>query len=113
MKIPNSCCKIARYRQCFGKRRYPILTGFGPTYNSLKSFPLIIEEFSTGHKVFVAGSTWPEDEVLLAKLVPDYLHWKFIFAPHEISEEKISKLIDVITFGFQYPYSRYSQLSPH
>jgi 3-deoxy-D-manno-octulosonic-acid transferase len=74
-----------------------------------KSFP-IIEEFSKRHKVFVAGSTWPEDEALLAKLVPDYPHWKFIFAPHEISEEKINKLIEQLPLDSSIRYSQISNL---
>jgi 3-deoxy-D-manno-octulosonic-acid transferase len=75
----------------------------------LKSLP-VIEEFSKGHKVFIAGSTWPEDEVLLAKLVPDYTHWKFIFAPHEISEEKINKLIEQLPLDSSIRYSQVSSL---
>ena len=74
-----------------------------------KSFP-VIEEFSKGHKVFVAGSTWPEDEVLLAKLVLDYTEWKFIFAPHEISQEKISKLIEQLPLDSSIRYSQISNL---
>jgi 3-deoxy-D-manno-octulosonic-acid transferase len=71
-----------------------------------KSFPLI-EEFKNGQKVFIAGSTWPEDEVLIAQLVDEHPDWKFIYAPHEISEEKINKLLDLL------PDSaiRYSQLT--
>ncbi|HEY4195590.1 MAG TPA: glycosyltransferase N-terminal domain-containing protein [Mucilaginibacter sp.] len=60
-----------------------------------KTFPLI-EEFKNGQKVFIAGSTWPEDEALVAQLVDDNPDWKFIFAPHEISEEKISRLLDLL-----------------
>jgi len=60
-----------------------------------KSFPLI-GEFKNGHKVFIAGSTWPEDEKLVAQLVDDHPDWKFIFAPHEISEEKINRLLDIL-----------------
>jgi 3-deoxy-D-manno-octulosonic-acid transferase len=74
-----------------------------------KSLP-VIEEFKGGHKVFVAGSTWPEDEALLAKLVPDYSHWKFIFAPHEISEEKINKLIEQLPLDSSIRYSQISNL---
>lgn len=58
-----------------------------------KSFP-VIAEFAQGKKTFIAGSTWPEDEQLLAKLATDHPDWKFIFAPHEIKEEKINKLIE-------------------
>lgn len=74
-----------------------------------KSFP-VIEEFAKGHKVFVAGSTWPEDEVLLVKLVPEYPHWKFIFAPHEISEEKINKLVELLPLDSSIRYSQISNL---
>jgi 3-deoxy-D-manno-octulosonic-acid transferase len=71
-----------------------------------KSFPLI-ETFKNGQKVFIGGSTWPEDEELVAQLVDDNPHWKFIFAPHEISEEKIDRLLDVLPDSA----TRYSQLT--
>jgi 3-deoxy-D-manno-octulosonic-acid transferase len=60
-----------------------------------KSFPLIAE-FTKGKKTFIAGSTWPEDEELLAKLAAERPDWKFIFAPHEIKEEKINRLIELL-----------------
>lgn len=69
-----------------------------------------IESFTNGQKTFIAGSTWPDDERLITKLVKDYPDWKFIFAPHEISEVKINKLISALQ-----PHSviRYSQLITH
>ncbi|MDO3625510.1 3-deoxy-D-manno-octulosonic acid transferase [Mucilaginibacter sp. BT774] len=72
-----------------------------------KSFPAI-SEFIQGKKTFIGGSTWPEDEPLLAKLAVDHPDWKFIFAPHEIKEEKIHRLIELLP-----PNSsiRYSQLT--
>lgn len=60
-----------------------------------KTFSMV-NEFSLGRKVFIAGSTWPEDEELLAQLIKDHSDWKFIIAPHEISEEKINKLISIL-----------------
>jgi 3-deoxy-D-manno-octulosonic-acid transferase len=72
-----------------------------------KSFPLV-SEFKDGHKLFIAGSTWPEDEQLAAQLVKDYPEWKFIFAPHEITEEKINKLISLLPANSAL---RYSQLT--
>lgn len=51
---------------------------------------LEIAQFTNGGKVFIAGSTWPEDEKLIAGLVNKYSDWKFIIAPHEISEDKIN-----------------------
>jgi 3-deoxy-D-manno-octulosonic-acid transferase len=72
-----------------------------------KSFPLV-EAFKHGHQTFIAGSTWPEDEVILAQLVKIYPDWKFIFAPHEISEEKINHLITLLPSNSA---TRYSQLT--
>ena len=66
-----------------------------------------IDEFKNGQKVFIAGSTWPPDEKLLAILTTQYPDWKFILAPHEISEEKISKLIELLPPG---SVARYSQI---
>jgi 3-deoxy-D-manno-octulosonic-acid transferase len=70
-----------------------------------KQLPLI-EEFKNGHKLFIAGSTWPQDEALLAKLVSEYPDWKFIFAPHEIPEEKINNLISLLPEGKAITFSQ-------
>ena len=72
-----------------------------------KSFPLI-EEFAAGSKVFIAGSTWPEDEELLAQLIKDNPDRKFIIAPHEIKEDKINRLINLLP---QDSAARYSAIS--
>jgi 3-deoxy-D-manno-octulosonic-acid transferase len=74
-----------------------------------KSFP-IIAEFKHGHKILIAGSTWPEDEALLAQLVKDYHGWKFIFAPHEINDEKINKLVALLPLVSAERYSQVSNL---
>jgi 3-deoxy-D-manno-octulosonic-acid transferase len=55
-----------------------------------------IAEFTNNQKTFIAGSTWPADEELIGKLVTQCPDWKFIIAPHEISEEKIAKLINLL-----------------
>ena len=67
-----------------------------------------VNEFKNGYKVFIAGSTWPQDEQLIATLVTQYPDWKFIIAPHEIGEEKIQKLIALLPEG---AFTRYSQHS--
>ncbi len=69
-----------------------------------------IENFTNGQKTFIAGSTWPEDEKLVAELVKDYPTWKFIFAPHEINDDKINKLINQLPPNSA---TRYSQLITH
>jgi len=60
-----------------------------------KALP-VINEFKNNHKTFIGGSTWPDDEKLIATLVNDYTDWKFIIAPHEINEEKIKNLINLL-----------------
>ncbi|SEO93605.1 3-deoxy-D-manno-octulosonic-acid transferase [Mucilaginibacter gossypiicola] len=70
-----------------------------------KVLPLIAE-FKNEHKLFIAGSTWPQDETLLAKLVNQYPNWKFIFAPHEIPEEKINNLIELLPEGKAITFSQ-------
>ncbi len=67
-----------------------------------------IAEFKNSQKTFIAGSTWPADEELIAKLITQYPDWKFIIAPHEISEEKINKLIALFP---ENAATRFSQIS--
>jgi 3-deoxy-D-manno-octulosonic-acid transferase len=55
-----------------------------------------VEQFKAGQSVFIGGSTWPEDEELIAQLVPLYPNWKFILAPHEIEEGKIARLLKLL-----------------
>ena len=56
-----------------------------------KSFDLI-KSFCGNKHVLIAGSTWPADEKLLVELAREQSEWKFIIAPHEISENKIVHL---------------------
>ena len=76
-----------------------------------KELPMI-QQFVNGQKTFIAGSTWPEDEKLVAALPTQYPDWKFIIAPHEISEEKISRLIDLLPENSAIRFSQFSN-NPH
>lgn len=71
-----------------------------------------IAEFKGIQNVFIAGSTWPQDEELLAGLINEYTEWKFIFAPHEIGEDKLSKLLNYLPAQQTIRFSNISQLSP-
>jgi 3-deoxy-D-manno-octulosonic-acid transferase len=64
-----------------------------------------VKEFKNGQKIFIAGSTWPEDEKLLVTLPALYPDWKFIFAQHEISEDKINNLISLLPANSAIRYS--------
>ncbi len=65
-----------------------------------------IEQFLNGSPALVAGSTWPSDEHHLKKLIDKHPNWKFIIAPHEIDESRISNLIKLIPSS-----SKYSELN--
>lgn len=53
----------------------------------------VIEAFVGDNKVLVVGSSWPEDEKIIAQLIAKKPEgWKFIFAPHEVNEASVSRL---------------------
>jgi len=68
---------------------------------NVKNIPLI-EEFCADKNIFIAGSTWPEDEKILHNLVKKYPDWKFIIAPHEVSNSRINDLKDLFTDHITY-----------
>lgn len=51
----------------------------------------ILDSFAGQEKLFIAGSTWPEDEKILIPVVNE-IHDKVIIAPHDISEEHITNI---------------------
>lgn len=51
-----------------------------------------IEQFISNKPLFIAGSTWEEDEVLLRELIAQHPDIRFIIAPHEIGEERVARL---------------------
>jgi 3-deoxy-D-manno-octulosonic-acid transferase len=70
-----------------------------------KSFPLI-EKFSEGRKVLLAGSTWPKDEELIISYIQQKPQGiKFIIATHEVHEPRIQSLINKLPV----PPLRFSQ----
>lgn len=66
-----------------------------------------IKLFCGDSEVLVAGSTWPDDEKLIATLFKKYTGWKFIIAPHEIKSEKI---ISLMGMAGEHEIIRYSEL---
>ncbi|MBA3646941.1 MAG: 3-deoxy-D-manno-octulosonic acid transferase [Chitinophagales bacterium] len=52
----------------------------------------MIEKFKGHEKVFVAGSTWEEDETILFPLIGNDEFWKWIIAPHEINYHHLREL---------------------
>ncbi len=59
---------------------------------TVKEFPLV-KRFCGGEPVFLAGSTWPQDEELILQLVEKLGdRVKFIIAPHEVGRERLEGL---------------------
>lgn len=79
--------------------------------NNPKELPLI-KNLKNDQHLLVVGSSWPEDEALLTPLVNTYPDWKFIFAPHEIKEEKIGNLIQSLPQGKVIRFSEIEKLNP-
>jgi 3-deoxy-D-manno-octulosonic-acid transferase len=69
-----------------------------------KELPLI-SRFKNGQKLIVAGSSWPPDEALLVDFMRHDKHSKIIFAPHEVKETNIKRLMGQLPAGT----IRYSQ----
>ncbi|MBK5203342.1 MAG: 3-deoxy-D-manno-octulosonic acid transferase, partial [Prolixibacteraceae bacterium] len=59
-----------------------------------KDLPLI-EQFKGTSKLIIAGSSWPPDEKLLTEYFNKNKKTKVIFAPHEIKETNIKRLISL------------------
>lgn len=51
-----------------------------------------IEKFCSRSQVFVAGSTWPDDEKIINEASANFPDLKFIIAPHEIHKKHIDQL---------------------
>ena len=78
VRTPIQCLGDTRYDQVFYKKNA----------NEKK-----IPNRSYDKCIFVAGSTWPEDEdILLPAMVKATESWRFVIAPHEISEVRLQKL---------------------
>jgi len=68
-----------------------------------------VEKFIQGSVIFLAGSTWPADEQLLATLINEEPRdIKYILVPHEIDPGHITKLSTLIKKNLAV-YSRYDE----
>jgi len=58
-----------------------------------------IEKFKGAHKILIAGSAWPGDEEVIKEglpILPE--NWKLIIAPHEIDDDHIQKLRQLLGY---------------
>jgi len=52
----------------------------------------VLDNFTRGHKVYVGGSTWLEDEKYIARALEWFSDVKFIVVPHEVNEARIAQI---------------------
>ena len=52
----------------------------------------IVEKFTNGHKVFIAGSSWQPDEEIFVKYFNEHPDWKLVIAPHVIGEDHLQQI---------------------
>lgn len=56
----------------------------------------VVEQFVGGSRqVIVAGSTWPQDEALLARFIDNSLAIKLILVPHEIDDKHLHTIFEL------------------
>ncbi|MGQ7868030.1 3-deoxy-D-manno-octulosonic acid transferase [Sunxiuqinia sp. sy24] len=59
----------------------------------------LIKQFKNGQKLIVAGSSWSPDEELLIDFLKQNPTTKIIFAPHEVKESNIKRLLEQLPDG--------------
>jgi 3-deoxy-D-manno-octulosonic-acid transferase len=67
-----------------------------------------LEQFRGNEKLFLAGSSWKQDEEIITEYINQYpLVMRWVFAPHEIDESNILRLEKLL----KVKYIRYSKFS--
>ena len=56
----------------------------------------IVDAFKSGHKIFVAGSSWPPDEEIFIEFFNKHREWKLIIAPHVIGKDHLEQIQDLL-----------------
>ena len=67
----------------------------------------VVEQFKSGKRLFVAGSTWVADENILLPLINENPDIKFVIVPHEMDESRIARILREVKGGAV----RYTQLA--
>lgn len=68
----------------------------------------IVDAFSKGYKVFVAGSSWPPDEDIFIRYFNEHRDWRIVIAPHVIGEDHLQQILSKL----KRTAVRYTQTTP-
>jgi 3-deoxy-D-manno-octulosonic-acid transferase len=70
-----------------------------------------IEQFRGNEKLFLAGSSWRQDEEIIAEYINSYpMRMKWIFAPHEVDRSNIERLEKLLMVKYV-RFSEFNELS--
>jgi 3-deoxy-D-manno-octulosonic-acid transferase len=75
--------------------------------DAAKELP-IAEAFARGHRVFVAGSSWPPDEDVFIPYFNEHPEWRLIIAPHVIGADHLRQ----IRSSLKMPSVLYTETTP-
>ena len=76
--------------------------------SAAKELPVVQMFAGEKTRVLVAGSTWPEEEQMLARYVSEREDIRLILVPHELHENHLQQIFQY----FEGRYVRYSEASP-
>ena len=76
--------------------------------NSAKELPILEHFVGESQHVIVAGSTWPEEEQMLAQYMAEHEDVRLVLAPHEIHEDHLHHIFQF----FEGRYVRYTEATP-
>lgn len=76
--------------------------------NSAKELPILEHFVGESQHVIVAGSTWPEEEQMLAQYIAEHEDVRLVLAPHEIHEDHLHHIFQF----FEGRYVRYTEATP-
>ncbi len=61
-----------------------------------------ISNFISGHRCFIAGSTWPDDEKIIQQAIHSINDLKCVIVPHEIDTEHIQEILRLFPDSIAY-----------
>lgn len=82
-----------------GDTRFDRVSAISDQWQSPAAF---LSNFCLGHRVIVVGSSWEDDEALFIHYVRIHPEYRFIFAPHEVSPERIAEMKEDFPNAFLY-----------
>ncbi len=101
----NKVCVVSRHDEEWIKRHSPkTLTQVAgdPRFDQVKTrllesriLPPALEHWKSKHFLFIAGSTWPEDEKVILNSIQSLLnkdHYRYLIVPHEVTSDSIQQL---------------------